>query len=488
MSSIRPLVTITILVVVGVVLYVKINEGTPAPTPGANEAWNEPADGVPPLAASSVAPATSDGAAPPWSPAPVGVVPSSTPPASATGDFGATTGANAASTMAAAETPQTTVSPAAATLPGVPAVPPIPEFSATAQAEPTTATAPQLSNSLPANIPEARYPDQPPVTDPASAAIATTGLAATVDAPPVTATLPAQESAATPEQMNAATAASSGISSTPAPLDANPLRPSAQVTPVDRYGASIAATTPTSIAPAAEPVTNATAETSPVEQSFVESWPGIQAMLDRGELSEAHQALSKWYGDPSLTPTDAERVETLLGQLAGTVVYSTEHRLAPAYVVKQGDTLETIAKEHNVPWQLLAKINGVAAADQVRPGQELKVVRGPFSAVVDLSRSQLILMVDDRYAGKFPVTLTPGQTVDDGEWVVGRKSSEQAPGRALLLQGTPAAPGAPAPMLVIASDALPTTAADGTVIKVAAKDAEDLSDILSIGSRVVTRR
>jgi LysM repeat protein len=211
-------------------------------------------------------------------------------------------------------------------------------------------------------------------------------------------------------------------------------------------------------------------------------------MLDRGELAEAHQALSKWYGDPSLTPTDAERVETLLSQLAGTVVYSTEHRLAPAYVVKQGETLETIAKEHNVPWQLLAKINGVAAADQVRPGQELKVVRGPFSAVVDLSRSQLTLMVDDRFAGKFPVNLTPGQAVDDGEWVVGRKSSEQAPGRALLLQGTPATPGAPAPMLVIASDALQTTAADGTVIKLAAKDAEELSDILSIGSRVVTRR
>jgi hypothetical protein len=118
----------------------------------------------------------------------------------------------------------------------------------------------------------------------------------------------------------------------------------------------------------------------------------------------------------------------------------------------------------------------------------LKVVRGPFSAVVDLSRNQLTLTVDDRYAGKFPITVSPGQTVHDGEWVVGRKSSEQAPGRALLLEGTPAAPGTPAPMLVIASESLTTTTADGTVIKVAAKDAEELSDILSIGSRVVTRR
>jgi LysM repeat protein len=308
--------------------------------------------------------------------------------------------------------------------------------------------------------------------------------------------------------MNAATAI--GISSTPAPLDANPLRPSVQATPTDRYGADAAvvppaATTPLissdsgtgtsdvaatpSTAPPAAPSAIATAPpTSPVEQSFVESWPGIQAMLDRGELTEAHKALSKWYDDPSLTPTDAERVDTLLSQLAGTVVYSTEHRLAPAYVVKQGETLETIAKEHNVPWQLLAKINGIAAVDQVRPGQELKVVRGPFSAVVDLSRNQLTLMVDERYAGRFPVNIPPGQAVNDGEWFVGKKSNEQAPGRALLLQGKAASPGAPTPQLVIASDSIAVNSADGTVIKLPAKDAEELSDILSIGSRVITRR
>jgi hypothetical protein len=480
MSSIRPLITITILVVVGVVLYVKINEGTPPPTPSGNDAWSEPVEGVPPLAASSVAPTTSDGAAPPWTPTPVAPATGVTPPEGGTVGVGATTNPAPPSTTVTVESPSTPVGPAAATLP---AVPPIPEIAPTAQVGAPTTTVPPLPTSLPANVPEARYPDQAPAADPAVAASAAAGVAPAVEVPPVTTTPPAavavsaQATATTPEQMNAATAAATGIPSTPAPLDANPLRSSPEVTPTDRYPANAAVTAPIAT----------TAPTSPVEQSFVESWPGIQAMLDRGELTEAHQALSKWYGDPSLTPTDAERVDTLLSQLAGTVVYSTEHRLAPAHVVKQGETLEAIAKEYNVPWQLLAKINGVAAPDQVRPGQELKVVRGPFSAVVDLSRNQLTLMVDNRYAGRFPVTVTPGQAVNDGEWVVGKKSSEQAPGRALLLQGN-ATPGAPAAMLVIASESLPTTAADGTVIKVAAKDAEELADILSIGSRVVTRR
>jgi LysM repeat protein len=487
MSSIRPLITITVLVVVGVVLYVKINEGTPRPAPSTSEEWTDSVEGVPPLAASSVAPTTSDGAAPAWPATPVAAA-SSVPPADVPPvNVAATNVADPAATVAGA-TPPTPVGPATEISPAVPPVPPLPEIAPTTQAEATTPVAPPLPTALPANVPEARYPDQAGATSPGAAATAT-AVVPTTDVPPL-ATAPvagtsseaapssAQGTAVTPEQVNAAAAVSSGIPSTPAPLDANPLRSSAATAENDRYGSNAATTEPLA----------APAPTTPVEQSFVDSWPAIQALLDRGELTEAHKQLSKWYGDPSLTPTDAERVDTLLSQLAGTVVYSTEHRLAPAHVVKQGETLETIAKEYNVPWQLLAKINGVSAIDQVRPGQELKVVRGPFSAVVDLSRNQLTLLVDNRYAGKFPVMVAPGQTVNDGEWIVGRKSNEQAPGRALLLQGNPTTPGSPAPMLVIASDSLPTSAADGTVIKIAAKDAEELTDILSIGSRVVTRR
>jgi LysM repeat protein len=373
----------------------------------------------------------------------------------------------------------------------VPPVPAIPEIAATTTAsEPTPAT--PLPSELPANIPEARYQEQVPTTDTGALANTTAGAAPPLDAlpfatapvatsPPIADSTSAQQAATTPEQMNAVSAAAGNIPATPAPLDANPLRPSADVTPTDRYGNGPNAATTAPVATAA-PAT-------PVEQSFVESWPAIQALLDRGELTEAHKQLSKWYGAPSLTPTDAERVDTLLSQLAGTVVYSTEHRLAPARVVKEGETLETIAKECNVPWQLLAKINGVAAADQVRVGQELKVVRGPFSALVDLSRNQLTLLVDDCYAGRFPISVSPGHTISDGEWVVGDKSNPQAPGHALLLKGNGAASGSPAPQLIILGESLAANA-DGasSVITVKSNHAEELSDILSIGSRVVTRR
>ena len=212
--------------------------------------------------------------------------------------------------------------------------------------------------------------------------------------------------------------------------------------------------------------------------------------------------MSKWHGNESLAPADVEKVETLLSQLAGTVIYSTEHRLEPARVVKPNETLETIAKEYNVPWQLLAKINGIQAPSQLRPGQELKVLRGPFSAVVDLHRSEVTLMVEDRYAGKFHVSVPPGTALSDGQWVVDQKVTgppstanpsayAAAPvptDRTIILRNASnVAPGG-SPTLIIASGSAPGLAANPPALRISPQDAEELSDILSIGSRVVVRR
>jgi LysM repeat protein len=221
-------------------------------------------------------------------------------------------------------------------------------------------------------------------------------------------------------------------------------------------------------------------------------------------LKQAHQLLSKWHGNETLSPADSEKVETLLGQLAGTVIYSTEHQLEPARVVKQGETLDTIAKEYNVPAPLLAKINGVPSPDQLRVGQELKVVRGPFSAVVDLHRSEVTLMVDERYAGKFRVTVPPEAGLTDGQWVVDQKivgpASTANPGayattpvpadRTIILRNAASGAGPTAsPTLLIASGPAPAGLAPSPpALRVTPQDAEELADILSVGSRVTLRR
>ena len=74
---------------------------------------------------------------------------------------------------------------------------------------------------------------------------------------------------------------------------------------------------------------------------------------------KAHYQLSRWYDDPNLNPQEQQHLNELLDQLAGTVIYSTQNLMEPACEVQQGETLERIAQRYNVPWQLLAKINGI---------------------------------------------------------------------------------------------------------------------------------
>jgi LysM repeat protein len=290
---------------------------------------------------------------------------------------------------------------------------------------------------------------------------------------------------------------SSPQSSFPNPAPGTP----AGTQPPDRYAPSDSSTNPPAFSPLGAAPTSP--PSAPAGATFSASWPAIQAALDSGDLKQAHQLLSKWHGNDSLTPAESEKVETLLGQLAGTVIYSTEHQLEPARIVKDGETLDMIAKEYNVPSQLLAKINSIPASDQLRPGQQLKVVRGPFTATVDLRRSELSLEVDGRYAGTFPITLPPGANVTEGQWLVDQKlggsqsavapasySAPPAPADRTIVLRNATSSGAVSggPVLAIASSSSSTKFDGTTAIRVAPQDAEDLSDILSIGSRVIVRR
>ena len=76
----------------------------------------------------------------------------------------------------------------------------------------------------------------------------------------------------------------------------------------------------------------------------------VGGFVDRGELSQALLLLSDWYGDPSLSPGEEAELDTLLSQLAGSVIYSTEHRLEPPYRVQAGQRLQDIAQQYNVPY------------------------------------------------------------------------------------------------------------------------------------------
>lgn len=150
-----------------------------------------------------------------------------------------------------------------------------------------------------------------------------------------------------------------------------------------------------------------------LEEKFAAFMEEVHRSLSSGKLAEVHLTLSMFYTRTDMPEEQGRQIIGLLDQLAGTVIYSREHYLEPAYHARGGETIEQIAQQYNVPWQLLARINGLMppdasnddrTKDQPLPdGMELKVLRGPFDAIVNIERRELTLMLQGRYAGRFAI-------------------------------------------------------------------------------------
>ena len=108
--------------------------------------------------------------------------------------------------------------------------------------------------------------------------------------------------------------------------------------------------------------------------------------------------------------------------MAGMVIYSRQHLLEKPYRVQQGDTLERIADSYGVTPTLLARMNGIHNPRDLRPGFNLKVIRGPFSAVISLEKHELALMLQDRYAGRFLIGIGREHRPVEGTYYVREKA------------------------------------------------------------------
>ena len=157
---------------------------------------------------------------------------------------------------------------------------------------------------------------------------------------------------------------------------------------------------------------------------FIAAWTAAIQLLDQDRLPDAHLAFSEWYGNPALTPEDETELIGLLDRLAGTVIYSRQHLLERPHEVQPGETLEHIASLYEVPWELLANINGIRDPKHLRTGEQLKVIRGPFNALVELDKFRLTLFVQGRYAGRFKIGIGKDGKTPEGEFPVLEKVAD----------------------------------------------------------------
>lgn len=218
----------------------------------------------------------------------------------------------------------------------------------------------------------------------------------------------------------------------------------------------------------------------------------------QGKFREALAALSPFYDLPGLSGDQQQALLSWLDPLAGRVIYSPEHHLEPAYFVKSGDTLEDIARQYRVPPDLLKNINqgAIGSLRTLLPGTELKVVRGPFSAHVDLTTRKLTLFLGELYAGHFFIAVGNDPAPFPGPYRVKDKQPGHdyyARNRQVIPAGVPENPyggfwiDLGSDVTIHGSSGASTSGGQGC-ISLSPVDAKDVYSILAAGSIVTIRR
>ena len=136
-----------------------------------------------------------------------------------------------------------------------------------------------------------------------------------------------------------------------------------------------------------------------------------------GQILEAHALLSELYWK------HAEHRELLMDSLQQTssaIFLTADEQFGEPHFVEYGETLESIGREYEVPWQYLAQLNEVTP-EKLQAGQQLKVVRGPFGAVVDLSRYTLTVHAHGWYVRHYSIGIGRDEKTPTGKFEVQEK-------------------------------------------------------------------
>jgi len=231
------------------------------------------------------------------------------------------------------------------------------------------------------------------------------------------------------------------------------------------------------------------------ELGFANALRAADELYHEGQKKEALATLSLFYEQPDLSAEDRAALVSRLDPLARDVIYSQAHLVEQPHRVRKNETLMEIAAEYEVPWQLLANINRIDDPVTVLPGTDLKVLRGPFRADVDLSEAELTLFLGDFYAGRFPVAIGDDPAPQPGSYTIQDKQRAKT---YYDRDGSPVPADDPknpygsmwldlGGRLSIHGSPNKSEPADKGCISLSGNHAADLHSILSTGSSVVIR-
>jgi LysM repeat protein len=143
----------------------------------------------------------------------------------------------------------------------------------------------------------------------------------------------------------------------------------------------------------------------------------IEHLMDDGDYVEAQKELSRWYWQ---MPDEREKVLPDLNKMAQALYFSPQPTYYEPYVVKPGDQLRVVGQRYKLSWEYIARLNHVDAK-KIRMGQKLKIVPGPFGAVIFLSRYELVVHQNGSFVKSYPVGVGKDGTTPVGTFAVKNK-------------------------------------------------------------------
>ncbi len=153
---------------------------------------------------------------------------------------------------------------------------------------------------------------------------------------------------------------------------------------------------------------------SPAKESSLspsEQLAAAEEKLAAGETLAAHRDLSKLYWNhKELRPQLQETIDST----SKAIFFQAKPNYIEPYVIQEGERLEAIAKRYQLSWEYLARLNHTEPR-RIQIGQKLKVVKGPFAAVVDLKEFALTVHLQGYYVKRYDVGIG-----EDGSSPIGK--------------------------------------------------------------------
>ena len=155
------------------------------------------------------------------------------------------------------------------------------------------------------------------------------------------------------------------------------------------------------------------------------------AKIKASDLLGARKQLVDALDAKKFSPGDQDEAFKRLSRINDSVVFSTTKYLndpcQAQYVVKSGDSMQKIAAQYAITWQLLGKLNGISDPRKLKAGKTLKVIKGPFHAQVNKTAFTLDLYLDKPgdagaiFVKRFRVGLGENDSTPTGLWAIDTK-------------------------------------------------------------------